>query len=239
MNKNIHSQKTYYNNRWSNTSYLNSLQVERLVAIIQQFQKIDVDKPYILDLGCGKGWLSGVLSNIGPTTAIDLSDEAIAKARNLYPSVNFIAGDLFNIPIEEEKYNIVISQEVIEHVSNQKAYINIAASYLKKGGFLILTTPNKFVQNRRTEEEHEKWGLQPAENWLNSKELSKLLSERFEVFYLSSIILGYGSKGIFKFINSLKIKKILEVLSLKWSYYRILCHLRLGLHLIVLAKKVK
>jgi hypothetical protein len=75
---------------------------------------------------------------------------------------------------------------------------------------LILTTPNANTQAHRTKEELESWSAQPIENWLTPKQLKKLLIQRFNIKYSTSIILGFGSKGIWRIVNSYKLNLIIR-----------------------------
>jgi 2-polyprenyl-3-methyl-5-hydroxy-6-metoxy-1,4-benzoquinol methylase len=238
MQDSLEKQKLYYNNRWSQLTYLNKLQIQRLNEILQAIQKINLANPKILDFGCGDGWLTSILNHIGPTLGIDLSDKAVNLAKKMYPTAEFFYGNVFQYPFEKESFNIVISQEVIEHVLNQELYLELAARYLKRGGFLILTTPNSFNFNRWDKKALQSWGMQPIENWLNPKQLKKLLlTKGFRIIEMKTIIPDYGTKGIFKIINSVKINELFKLLKIKLIFDHITLKAGYGLHIFVLAKK--
>lgn len=123
---NIEKQKTYYNKRWSHFNYLNKLQLQRLNAILKAFENFGFKYPRrILDFGCGTGWLTSILNNLGPATSIDLSDKAIVTAKKKYPWIMFICDALFKHPFKKESFDIIVSQEVIEHVKDQKNISNL------------------------------------------------------------------------------------------------------------------
>ena len=50
--------------------------------------------------------------------------------------------------LPENHFDVVVSQEVIAHVPDQAAYLEKAADVLRRDGYLIITTPNKFVVDR-------------------------------------------------------------------------------------------
>lgn len=238
MQDSLEKQKLYYNNRWSQLTYLNNLQIHRLNEILQAIQKIDLANPKILDFGCGNGWLTSILNHIGPTVGIELSDRAVSLAKKMYPTPKFFCGNVFKHPFEKESFDIVISQEVIEHVLDQELYLELATSYLKKGGFLILTTPNAFNFNSWDKKALQSWGMQPIENWLNAKQLKKLLLKKgFKIVDMKTMISGYGTKGIFKIINSVKLNELLKLLKIKSPFDWIILKAGYGLHIFVLAKK--
>lgn len=137
----------------------------------------------------------------------------------------------------EGEFDIVVSMEVIEHVQDQDRYLQLVHGYLVEDGYLILTTPNARVQIRRQKEELIRWGLQPIENWLTLKELTKMLRPGFRIRKIFTILPGYGSIGLMRVLNSYKVHVVLESLRLKHIYNRALCWLGLGLHIVVVAQK--
>ena len=126
----------------------------------------------ILDLGCGSGWITKILSNYGNVVGIDLSIEV---ARKLYPELNLKQTNIVTDTIEG-KYNVVVSSEVLEHLTSedQETYIKKAFDILEERGYLILTTPNK--RSDADEKSRKKnLNLQPIENWKDKKSLMSLL----------------------------------------------------------------
>ena len=95
-----------------------------------------------MEIGCGYGYTAYAVSQAGHSvTALDLSDDAIEFAiKNL--------GDFyFQSSIEdfktEQKYDLIYSTEVIEHVADPVEFVTKLKKFLKPGGTLLLTTPNK------------------------------------------------------------------------------------------------
>ena len=190
----IEQQRRYYNNRLSQATYINEFQLLRLNAILNAIRKINLNKPRILDFGCGTGWLTSILNHIGPATGIELSDIAVRAAKEMYPGVQFINENLFEYPFQKESFDLIISQEVIEHVEDQRKYIALIAEYLSNGGYLILTTPNARNFKHWSKVALENWNLQPIENWLTVQSIKKLLRNSFEIIHLKTIIAEFGSK---------------------------------------------
>lgn len=216
---------------------MNPLERERAAVILSLVRRTGLDRPRILDLGCGRGLLTAALADLGPTTGIDLSEQAIASAREQWPAVRWIAGDLFSVDLPAGASDVVVSQEVLEHVEDQARYVEIAADALREGGFLVLTTPNRWVQERRSRTELEAWGLQPIEKWLDRAELRRLLERRFRLIELKTIVPGYGSRGSLALLNSPKLRRLLGVLAIGGAYDGLRCRLGLGLHLVALAQR--
>lgn len=105
---------------------------------------VDKKSVSVLEIGSGLGYLTYSLNRAGyKTTGLDLSREAVKKAKERYGEF-YEAGDLFSVSKEREKYyDFIIMTELIEHVENPKDFIEASLFMLKDGGKLILTTPNK------------------------------------------------------------------------------------------------
>ena len=200
-------QEKYWDDKWSwsRTQYPHDRALRRGDKILTYVRTLGIDKPRILDFGCGTGWFTNKLAQLGPTTGIDLSPEAIDQARVQFPSVTFFAGDLFEIPIPEMHFDIVVSQEVIAHVADQHGYVERMARALKPGGHAVVTTPNPFVHDRVP------WPPQPPghiEQWLTPKALKQLLHPLFRVLRKTTAV-PLGDRGILRVVNSTRLNRAL------------------------------
>jgi len=99
-----------------------------------------------LDVGCGAGLLSEPLARLGAkVTGLDAAPENVAAAR-LHAegqglAIDYRAGGIESLG--EERFDLVVSMEVIEHVSDPAAFIAGLAGALAEDGLLILSTPNR------------------------------------------------------------------------------------------------
>jgi 2-polyprenyl-3-methyl-5-hydroxy-6-metoxy-1,4-benzoquinol methylase len=234
------TQKEYYDQRWAREEFANALQASRCAAIVGRLASIDLTKPRILDLGCGSGWLSAILAQFGPTTGVDLSDFAVKEASKRYPWVRFYAANIMDWHEGSRlgEFDIVVSQEVIEHVPNQIKYLNVAASFLREGGFLLLTTPNARTFDAMQEDFRRSWSDQPLEKLLTRKQLTDMVRSIFRVLEVTTIIPGYGGKGLYRVASSYKLGRVLSSLGLKNVFDAACLRVGSGLHTFVMAKKV-
>ena len=99
-----------------------------------------------LDVGCGAGLLSEPLARLGAAvTGLDAAPENIAAARHHAEgqglAIDYRVGGVEGLG--DERFDLVVSMEVVEHVSDPAAFIAGLAGALAEDGLLILSTPNR------------------------------------------------------------------------------------------------
>src|SRR5579875_1115088 len=173
----------YYNDRWREFEYANLYCQERCLFFLEALQEMGLEQPRICDLGCGAGWLTGILSAFGPAMGVELSPEAVELARHRYPRARFVCADATAWRPEPKSFDVVVSQEVLEHIVDKPKYLAVARRALRRGGYLLMTTPNLDVLNAVPKAERETvWEIQPVELPVNRGQLNALLEEAgFEV----------------------------------------------------------
>jgi SAM-dependent methyltransferase len=229
----IQSQHEFYNQRWSEFNFANRTKLVRCVAILEHFANLKLHEPRIIDLGCGAGWLSGILGNFGPTVGVELSSVAVEKAARKYPYVQFIQADILEWQCPEGEFDVVVSQEVLEHVPDQAKYLDVVWRLLKPGGHLILTTPNARTCRALLKEEDQ----QPLEEWITLSGLRRLLNRRFEGVRISTAFPVYGVKKWWMLANSTLVKRIAGRLGLGRALDRIQFWCGCGMHAVAVARK--
>ena len=152
----------------------------------------------------------------------------------MHPHVNFFQGSALDYPFQKGAYDVVISQEVVEHIEDQEAYITVCHEVLKPGGYLIMTTPNKKVFDHM---EGGNWSDQPVEQILSPKAFKRLVSNYFKILTYDSIILDFGNLGYFKWINPRLVIGGFNALGLKGLRAFIYSKCGFGMHQCILAKK--
>lgn len=96
----------------------------------------------LLDVGCSTGWFLKTAKERGYEVAgIELSSYAAKKANELLGG-GVIAGTLSDWEYLPESFDIVHSNQVIEHVPDPVTFVQNQAKYLKKSGLLVIGTPN-------------------------------------------------------------------------------------------------
>jgi SAM-dependent methyltransferase len=207
----VTEQRDYWDQRWAQSrgQYPHQWARRRGDAIVKLVRAVCPSRPArILDLGCGTGWLTEELASFGEAVGVELSEGAVALARQRYRRARFMAGDALRMPLPVASFDVVVSQEVIAHVSDQSAYVDVVARALVPDGHLVLTTANKFVNDRIG------WPPSPAghiEQWLSAKALTRLLQPQFKVLW-STTLEPLGHRGILRVINSHKLSRLITLM---------------------------
>lgn len=151
----------------------------------------------ILDLGCGKGYLTEALARFGSVTGVDLAKETIERNKKRFPQLTFFCGDVTDptLPQKLSKYDLIVSSEVIEHLKiiNRKQFLSNVYALLRPQGLFILTTPDRdvFLRLKRPDEEAAvflaRLDKQPINNLLTKKEFKVLLKPHFDVLDVASV----------------------------------------------------
>lgn len=100
----------------------------------------------ILDVGSGSAWLAKEMVKQGVEIfSMDVSHKNIVKALSLYSSEKHfgLVADALNLPFADNKFDCIVASEIIEHVTNPKAFVESLLSVLKPEGTLIISTPYK------------------------------------------------------------------------------------------------
>lgn len=108
--------------------------------------KLD-DVRTLCDLGCGNGYLSGLLlAKEFQVSGVDSSESGIAMARATYRGRGeFLCADIdVTLPAKlgrDRRFDAVISSDVIEHLYNPRDLFACAGQLLRRDGWLVIGTP--------------------------------------------------------------------------------------------------
>ncbi len=118
---------------------------------IQKDSKKFLSPLNILDIGCGGGLVCEPLSRLGAkVTGIDASYKNIEVAKIHAKKNNLKINYLNTSPEKEdinEKFDVVLNLEVVEHVENLDLFLKSASQLLKKNGIMFVATINRTFES--------------------------------------------------------------------------------------------
>lgn len=109
----------------------------------------------LLDLGCGGGLVSEPLARMGATVVgVDAASENIAIARShaadMELAIDYRATTAEALVAQGERFDAVISLEVVEHVADVALFLKCCADLLKPEGLFIFSTLNRTAASYAT-----------------------------------------------------------------------------------------
>lgn len=113
--------------------------------ILNQYSLKTSEDSLILEVGCGLGDFLEIISKNRKIIGLDINEEAIMNVNETIKNPLFqkaLVYDGLNFPFEDESFDMVYSSEVIEHVQDDKNFLEECFRVTKKNGIFILTTPN-------------------------------------------------------------------------------------------------
>jgi len=161
-----------------------SYQLSDLISLVDKNKN-----KFILDLGCGNGYLVNYLIKLGYNAyGTDASEKGIAIAQKTNPDRFFVqdlSADALPAQLQPIPFDTIISTEVIEHLYNPQAFIHFCKQQLKPGGELIITTPYHGYLKNLTLSIFNRWDSHLDPLWLGGhiklwsrKTLTKALTDR-------------------------------------------------------------
>lgn len=98
----------------------------------------------VLEIGCGEGrGVEQIIQRSRSFTALDKIEEALKKLSARYPSGKFITENFPPFSVSSNKFDVVVSFQVIEHIKNDRLFLQEIYRVLKPGGIALISTPNR------------------------------------------------------------------------------------------------
>lgn len=171
----------------------------------------------IVDVGCGSGWTCEKMLPFGRITGVDFSPQTIGKAASRVPEATFVAGNLFEVALPMEAFDVVVSLEVLSHVADQREFVRRLSTLLVPGGHLFLATQNRPVFERWSEIGPPIPGT--IRRWVDHRSLRQLLSHHFERVEIESVY-PVGDQGLLRLLNSAKVNRLASIIFSKEAVER-------------------
>ena len=143
-----------YDGKFKTLHKINPVRLEFIISQIKKNFNISniEEKPLsglkVLDIGCGGGLMCEPLARLGAeVTGIDAVEKNI-KSAQIHANqndlnINYKLGTVEELP--NDKYDIILNLEIIEHVNNQKLFISKSSELVNHSGLMFVSTINKTI----------------------------------------------------------------------------------------------
>jgi 2-polyprenyl-6-hydroxyphenyl methylase/3-demethylubiquinone-9 3-methyltransferase len=106
----------------------------------------------VLDVGCGGGLMSEPLARLGArVTGIDPGAQNIAIARAhaepQHLAIDYRVATVEDLVAAGERFDAVVSLEVVEHVPDVAAFVKACAELTRPGGLVVFSTLNRTLKS--------------------------------------------------------------------------------------------
>lgn len=120
------------------------LTLKPILDIIKKVAKGN-DEFSLLEVGSGAGFLMTFLESEYPKaklTGVEYDERLLPVIKSKIKRATIVQGNAEEFNFENEKFDIVVSLQVIEHLYKPELMIERVKKHLKPGGIFIYTTPN-------------------------------------------------------------------------------------------------
>ena len=129
----------YFNSFADRIPWYRDIIASRMASIVRQV----ATGGRLLELGCGDGRLLALLAKDFDVTGIDISEFAIARARQRLPNANLLVGDVAACALDC-RYGVVLALNLLEHLPDPAAVMMRVGDMLEENGKFIFAVPNRY-----------------------------------------------------------------------------------------------
>ena len=118
-----------------------ALSTRNLHTSCAYFKHLLKDDSKVLDVGCGPGSITASFQEVclnGEVIGVERDIEILERARSKYPNVKFLQGEMGNLPFEDNTFDIVHANQVIQYVKDAGAGIGEMRRVCKEGGVVVM-----------------------------------------------------------------------------------------------------
>lgn len=117
-----------------------------------------VTEKSVLDIACGEGYGSFLMADVAQSVVgVDISADAVRHAALNYvkPNLSFIQGSAIKLDFPDSSFDVVVSFETIEHLTEQQEMLAEIKRVLRKNGFFVVSSPNRPIYSEESGEHNE------------------------------------------------------------------------------------
>ncbi|MCK5459732.1 class I SAM-dependent methyltransferase [Candidatus Parcubacteria bacterium] len=127
--------------KYQSKNFLKKIFIKRFIKqIVKIIQELNIDN--MLDAGCGEGFIMHNTLRKIPKIKIDgfdISEQALENAKKILPNNNFFQGDITDIKLPDNAYDLAVALEILEHLKNPEAALKELKRVTKK--YCLISVP--------------------------------------------------------------------------------------------------
>lgn len=113
---------------------------DRRLAMVREW--VDLEGARILDIGCGIGtYVRRFREFTDDVHGVEVEEERVREASEELPNIQVARGE--SLPFPDDHFDLVFSNEVIEHVDDDRRTIAEAVRVTRVGGHIVTFAPNR------------------------------------------------------------------------------------------------
>ncbi len=122
----------------------------------------------VLDVACGTGFgLEILAAHCDLLVGVDRDEKTLSEVRErILPPTQLIAADACKLPFPDSFFDVAVSFETLEHLSDRSGFVQELARVVAPMGVVILSTPNALVthpKNGKPYNPHHLYEYTPSE----------------------------------------------------------------------------
>ncbi len=93
-----------------------------------------------LEIGCGEGFVTKHIHDLGfRVIGADISDEALRIAKKMFPEIEFLNIDIYEVD-KFGKWDLIVCCEVLEHLNEPERALKVMK---KASNYMLISVPNE------------------------------------------------------------------------------------------------
>jgi len=113
---------------------------ERRLVLVRR--RVSLEGARVLDVGCGIGAYVRRIQELSPRVCgVDIDEQRVRRGSSSVPNLMLAVGE--RLPFLDNSFDVILLNEVIEHVSDDAATVREACRVAKVGGNVVIFAPNR------------------------------------------------------------------------------------------------
>ena len=184
----VYDNKEQFNNHQKSYETTRRYRIKRFgyerLNLILKFKK----KGKLVDIGCGNGWFLEVARKYFSVAGVEPNNLLLhftsEKLKiDVYKEIN---------SLKKDEYEVITLIDVIEHVNNPMKYLKKISEKLKKGGIILIYTPNKDSLGFSYMKENQNLIMPPYHMTYLCRKSFNFIKKALKVIYLKTFGLDLG-----------------------------------------------